>query len=127
MNIKVGNIKDYGLSGKLLGGRKHIYIGRSGNGYKSPLGNPFHIGRDGSREEVVVKYRIWLWERIQQNDVIVINELKKIAYYAPTNEVILVCFCAPEKCHGEVIIKCIEWMLTQERFGFKAPTGVFNL
>lgn len=118
LNIKVGNIKEYGLTGTLKG-RKHIYIGRSGNGYKSPLGNPYHIGRDGDRDEVVVKYKSWLWKQIQENNYQVINELKKIAYYATTNEVVLVCFCAPLACHGDVIVKCIEWMLTQERFGLK--------
>jgi hypothetical protein len=119
MSIKVGNIKEYGLTGKLAG-RKHIYIGRSGKGQYSPLGNPFQMGRDGTRDEVVAKYKVWLWNQIQSNNSEVINELKKIAYYSATNEVILVCFCAPLACHGDVLIKCIEWMLTQERFGLKA-------
>ena len=27
-------------------------------------GNPFHIGRHGSRAEVIRRYRAWLWERV---------------------------------------------------------------
>jgi hypothetical protein len=42
-----------------------VYIGRP-----SLVGNPFRIGRDGTREEVIVRYRTWLWRRIQeQGDV----------------------------------------------------------
>jgi hypothetical protein len=37
-----------------------IFVGRP-----SSLGNPFVVGRDGSREEVVDKFRQWLWEIIQ--------------------------------------------------------------
>ena len=33
---------------------------------RSPYGNPFHIGRDGTREEVIAKYRWWFIARIQQ-------------------------------------------------------------
>ena len=33
-----------------------IYIGRP-----SLLGNPYVIGRDGTRPEVVIQYRRWLW------------------------------------------------------------------
>jgi len=37
------------------GHQYHIFIGRG-----SPWGNPFHIGRDGTRAEVIEKYRQWL-------------------------------------------------------------------
>jgi len=58
---------------------KGIYVGREMPGIPgSVLGNPFQIGRDGTREEVVEKYRRWLWEQIKLgNDVYV--ELKRIA------------------------------------------------
>src|ERR1700737_2718916 len=41
----------------------HVYIGRAvpRSGLKASIwGNPFVIGKDGSREEVMVKYRAWL-------------------------------------------------------------------
>ena len=40
-----------------------IYIGRP-----SPLGNPFVIGRDGDREEVIRKYRDFLQTAIRNED-----------------------------------------------------------
>jgi Domain of unknown function (DUF4326) len=38
-----------------------VYIGRP-----SLLGNPFKIGEHGTRNEVIAKYRVWLWQHIQQ-------------------------------------------------------------
>jgi hypothetical protein len=56
MKITIGRAKR-GL-GSLLPGQ--VYVGRPG-----PLGNPFVVGRDGSRAEVIAKYRRWLWARLQ--------------------------------------------------------------
>lgn len=67
-----------------------VYIGRP-----SPFGNPFVIGRDGTREEVVEKYRNWI---LKQPELIekVKKELKGKN---------LVCFCSPKACHGDILLK----------------------
>jgi hypothetical protein len=65
-----------------------VYIGRP-----SPLGNPFIIGRDGSREQVVIKFKHFA---VNNKDILRrILELK--------TDDILGCFCAPEDCHGYAI------------------------
>ena len=96
MNILIVN-KYHGKSGE--------YIGRG-----SPLGNPFVIGKHGTREEVIQLYKTWLELQIkpygkeQWVNTAVCNELNKIAQdYLDGNEVKLLCYCAPAKCHGEVI------------------------
>lgn len=66
-----------------------IFIGRP-----SPWGNPFVIGRDGERDEVIEKYRLYLLNNPELL-VRVRDELRGMD---------LVCFCAPEACHGEVLI-----------------------
>lgn len=64
-----------------------VYIGRPG-----PWGNPFVIGKDGTREEVIAKYRDWI---TTQPDL-----LRKI----PTlRGKILGCWCHPKACHGDVL------------------------
>ena len=68
-----------------------IYIGRG-----SKWGNPFIIGRDGTREEVVTKYEKYIREDI--NLMASLWELK---------DKDLVCFCAPLQCHGDILIKLI--------------------
>ena len=66
-----------------------VYIGRP-----SKWGNPFVIGSDGTREQVVEKYR----DYILSNDSLLsqIQELRGKD---------LICFCAPQKCHGDVLIE----------------------
>lgn len=64
-----------------------IYIGRP-----SKWGNPFVIGADGSRDEVVAKYSAWV---VTQPDLMAaLPELK---------DKVLACWCAPEACHGDVL------------------------
>lgn len=66
-----------------------VYIGRP-----SKWGNPFVIGIDGSRDEVILKYSHWL--QTQPNLITDLIELK--GKY-------LVCFCSPKQCHGDILIK----------------------
>lgn len=69
-----------------------IYIGRP-----SKWGNPFTIGKDGTREEVIQKYEKWI--KTQSNLLRDLHELK--------NKV-LGCWCSPKACHGDILIKLIE-------------------
>lgn len=69
--------------------RGQIYIGRP-----SIWGNPFKIGRDGTREEVIVKYEAWL--KTQPDLMAKLPSLKGK---------LLACFCAPQPCHGDVLAR----------------------
>lgn len=81
------------------------YIGRP-----SPLGNPFIIGRDGTRDEVIAKYRSWLWYKTSI-DCKARDELNRLTdlYEENGNKLDLVCWCAPKACHGDVIAQAIPW------------------
>ncbi len=80
-------------------GKSGEYIGRG-----SPLGNPFVIGKDGSREQVIVKYRVWLNEQIMRKNLVVLDELNRLGNKAIDEKgLALQCFCYPKPCHGEVI------------------------
>lgn len=68
----------------------HVYIGRPG-----PWGNPFIIGKDGTRFEIVEKYETWL--RRQEG-------LLKAAKIALKGKV-LGCHCHPLLCHGHILAK----------------------
>ena len=66
-----------------------VYVGRP-----SKWGNRFVIGPDGSRDEVIAKYRAWI---VQQPALMAaLPELRNKD---------LVCWCAPSRCHGEVLIE----------------------
>ena len=79
-----------------------IYIGRP-----SPLGNPFIIGRDGDREEVIRKYRDFLNTAIHDDERIK-AEFERLEELNKKGDVILICWCAPSKCHGDIIKEILE-------------------
>lgn len=82
------------------------------------LGNPFVLGEHGSRDEVVEKYRRWLWEQIKEEGA-VYRELLRLKAAAQKRELLLVCWCKrPNKevaCHGDIIKQAIEWLDRWER------------
>ena len=68
-----------------------VYIGRG-----SKWGNPFVIGVDGTRAEVIEKYESWI--KGQPELLAALPELKNK---------ILGCYCSPRRCHGEVLLKLL--------------------
>ena len=67
-----------------------IYIGRS-----SYWGNPFIIGPDGTREEVIELYRQYIEARPYM-----IEKAKK-----ELRGKVLGCYCKPKACHGDVLLE----------------------
>ena len=65
-------------------------------------GNPFRIGRDGTRTEVIERYRRDLWRRIRAGEV----DLDELAALAGHD---LACWCAPLPCHAEVLARAAAW------------------
>lgn len=66
-----------------------IYVGRP-----SKWGNPFIIGQDGTRKQVIDKYRHYVLQSEELMDSI--DELKGKD---------LVCYCAPLPCHADVLME----------------------
>ena len=71
-----------------------IYIGRP-----SKWGNPFAVGNHGTRDEVVNKYSVWILQPEQQHLINSLHELEGKT---------LGCWCKPNSCHGDVLIKLLE-------------------
>ena len=69
-------------------------------------GNPFLIGRHGSREEVIERYRAWLWGKLRKGEI-------QVAELAALNGKTLACHCAPKPCHGDVLVKAAAWAQTK--------------
>lgn len=66
-----------------------VYVGRP-----TKWGNPYILGRDGDRQEVILRYRRW----ITDNDGLLasLDELRGKD---------LICWCAPEPCHADVLME----------------------
>lgn len=71
-----------------------VYIGRP-----SKWGNPYVIGLDGTREEVIQKY-----EEHVRSSKILMRALPSLAGKT------LGCWCPPKPCHGDVLIKILKEM-----------------
>lgn len=63
----------------------------------SKWGNPFKIGRDGTRSEVIAKYEAWL--HTQPDLLAALPELRGK---------VLGCWCSPLPCHGDVLARLAE-------------------
>tara|TARA_R110000765_G_scaffold7963_7_gene26128 strand:+ start:3823 stop:4089 length:267 start_codon:yes stop_codon:yes gene_type:complete len=59
----------------------------------SKWGNPFEIGKDGTRDEVIIKYENWIVNQPELMESLHELEGKKLG-----------CWCSPKKCHGDVLI-----------------------
>jgi len=78
--------------------RYDVYIGR---GRGSIFGNPFILGRDGDRTEVIGSFKRYFYNRLTLDD----------GFKAKVLELkgkVLGCFCKPLPCHGDVIVEYLE-------------------
>lgn len=77
-----------------------VYIGRAAPRFglpQSKWANPFRIGRDGTREECIEKYRAYLLGRPD-----LLEDLEEL------RGKVLGCWCKPEACHGDVLVELLE-------------------
>ena len=82
-------------------GEIDVYIGRP-----SPLGNPYPV--TNGRDKCIAQYQSWFDTQIltkgkARNEIIQIYRLVKAGH-----KVNLVCWCAPQACHGDVIKSFLE-------------------
>lgn len=76
-----------------------VYVGRP-----SKWGNPYKIGKDGTRDEVIAKYGEYIMNTSLSRSLI---ELKGRD---------LVCWCSPLPCHGDVLLELANGEEKDERF-----------
>lgn len=75
-----------------------VYIGRP-----SEWGNPFEIGKDGTRKQVIAKYREYLLGRPELLAMLPLLKGKRLG-----------CWCAPRACHGDVLAELVQGLYDAE-------------
>lgn len=116
VNVKVKYIRpEYENLKEWCEDPNNVYIGRKGIVFikdkvsnkkerypkqNSPFANPFKVGKDGKREEVLEKYELYLQDQIKNN--IITKEM-----LLTLKDKNLGCWCKPEPCHGDILIKYI--------------------
>lgn len=84
---KVVNIKDRSYD---------VYIGRG-----SKWDNPFILGKDGDRQEVIKKYLCYI-----------LNKPELMRDLPELDGKVLGCYCSPKSCHGDVLVVLTKiWMV----------------
>ena len=115
VNVKVKHIRPtYNTLQDWMTHPQHEYIGRCGivfiNKERFPkktslFHNPFKIDKDNTREDVIKKYKKYIKQKIK-NDNKFKNELLNLKNKN------LGCWCHPEPCHGDVLLKIIKKIVT---------------
>ncbi len=72
----------------------------------TPWGNPFVVGRHGTRAQVIARYRRHLWQRIRAGEI-------DLAKLAALDGLDLACWCHPKPCHGTVLARAARWAAQQ--------------
>jgi len=93
-----------------------VYIGRGPDpktGILGKWGCPFVIGKDGTRSEVLKKYREWI-----------VNQPELMASVKELSGLRLGCWCRPRRCHGDVLAELADKTTeAEETKEIKEPMG----
>lgn len=111
VNCKVQYIRpEYNNLEEWMQDENNVYIGRAGvvfinkqryPKHPSKFANPFKIGKDGTREDVIDKYKEYIINKINSNEIST-QELLSLKGKQ------LGCWCHPEMCHGDILLDLIE-------------------
>ncbi len=91
------------------GAEYDVYIGRAvpRRGLRaSPWANPFRIGDDGDRQQVIDYYRNWVRYNRDERAIWIREHVHELRGKR------LGCFCSPLACHGDLLAKWAEEGMT---------------
>jgi len=110
VNVKVSHIRPkYANLQEWCKDINNIYIGRKGivfiNGTRYPnkdsiWANPYKINKESNRNYVLEKYENYITEKLKNPEMV--KELMKLKGKN------LGCWCNPENCHGDILVKLIK-------------------
>lgn len=91
-----------------------LYIGRG-----TPAGNPFIVGRDGTRDECCDKFEAWVEEDPEVK--------RRIIEYCRGHH--LLCSCKPKRCHGDYCLRVSNEKKPRYTYaiGFKDANGAYGM
>jgi hypothetical protein len=111
VNVKVAHIRPtYNNLKCWMSNPSNVYIGRRGIVFvdkcrfppnDSIWCNPYKIGKHGTREQVLDKYRQYMLNKLSNNNDL-LQELIKLEGKK------MGCWCYPEPCHGDILKTLIE-------------------
>jgi hypothetical protein len=107
VNVKVAFIRPkYKNFKEWMNDPENLYIGRQGRIFidgqifhykQSPWHNPYKVEKDGTLDEILGKYSVYISKKIEK------GELKLSDLHGKR----LGCWCKPSGCHGDVLLKLL--------------------
>lgn len=91
----------------------NVYIGRAMPHYKleaSKFSNKYKASVYG-HDVAIAKYEKWLWRQLKRGKIHP-DEILEL------DGKCLVCFCSPKPCHGDIIVKAIEWLKLKKNYDY---------
>ena len=79
-------------------GRRNPQVPREILGSDGHYGNPWTIGRDGNREQVIAKYRSFIYSSSDLEAIKLRKDIRK-----NLKGKVLGCWCSPQACHADII------------------------
>lgn len=109
-NVKVAHIRPaYRNLKEWTSDEKNVYIGRRGVVFVDAVrfpksdsiwANPFKVGKEYTREESIRRYEEYIREKLERENLWHLLENLRGKC--------LGCWCKPEACHGDVLLKLLE-------------------
>ena len=102
VNVKVNYIRPkYNNLKKWIKDENNVYIARRGIVLikNRRFANLFKIGRDGTRDEVINKYKVYIINKLKDKNIL--NGLLKLKNKN------LGCWCKPDQCHSDILLNII--------------------
>ena len=94
VRIQRKRTKGFRLQDSSPNGLPVVYVGRP-----TKWGNPFRVGVDGTRKEVVEKYREWLKKKLEEDPT----------FLEPLKGKNLACWCPLDKpCHADILLEFLK-------------------
>src|SRR5215471_16314192 len=98
-----------------------VYVGRP-----TVLGNLYTL-KEYNRTDAIARYRLWLRQQWQRHSEVHAALLQLARQYHEQGALTLVCWCAPQRCHAEVIreavLGIVQHGLVESHATAEHPTG----
>lgn len=78
-----------------------VYIGRVGKGQSGYFGNPIKLAFGEQRGATIERFKQYFYDRLM-NDIEFKDKVELLRGKT------LVCFCSPNRCHGDIIVEYLE-------------------
>ena len=86
-----------------------VYVGRP-----SVLGNPYKVGVHGNGDTVCDQYFSYFHEQVRIPISPIRVEIIRLYHLAKTNDITLMCWCKPNRCHCDTIKEFLDGQLNKK-------------